>query len=315
MLLDRFGNPDILNRHKQTPLMLAAIHGKFSCVERLIQAGANVLLFDALYGRTCLHYAAYYGHSDCLQLILSAANSTPVAQSWTLVGSKDLEIFLKFCLYTILYQPSSQSGGCPGLSNIQCQCVTRNDPLGYDKIRNRKTGMLNIIEALELPSRLVYTIYIAACADSHELVIKKGEELLKKNASGVPVILDHTGCNANEDINFQFTGFTLSGRVMGAVSGNSCSHKDNGPSNVNVELISGSGDVVSSVAFAFMLSAFINKSSASTTVGYFIFIIGFLTALVTTFRFPYNQDFSKTYQTMWSFFPPNLFAAGLNLLS
>ncbi|KAH6802562.1 hypothetical protein C2S51_034008 [Perilla frutescens var. frutescens] len=82
MLLDRFGNPDILNRHKQTPLMLAAIHGKFSCVERLIQAGANILLFDALYGRTCLHYAAYYGHLDCLQLILSAANSTPVAQSW-----------------------------------------------------------------------------------------------------------------------------------------------------------------------------------------------------------------------------------------
>ncbi|KAL8480558.1 hypothetical protein ACS0TY_027193 [Phlomoides rotata] len=82
MLLDRFGNPDILNRHKQTPLMLAAIHGKLSCVERLIQAGANVLLFDTLYGRTCLHYAAYYGHSDCIQLILSAANSTPVTQSW-----------------------------------------------------------------------------------------------------------------------------------------------------------------------------------------------------------------------------------------
>ncbi|KAK4419084.1 putative E3 ubiquitin-protein ligase XBAT31 [Sesamum alatum] len=82
MLLDRSGNPDILNRHKQTPLMLAAMHGKISCVERLIQAGANILLFDTLYGRTCLHYAAYYGHSDCLQFILSAANSTAVAQSW-----------------------------------------------------------------------------------------------------------------------------------------------------------------------------------------------------------------------------------------
>ncbi|KAL1545936.1 putative E3 ubiquitin-protein ligase XBAT31 isoform X2 [Salvia divinorum] len=82
MLLDRFGSPDILNRHKQTPLMLAAIHGKFSCLERLIQAGANVLLFDTLHGRTCLHYAAYYGHADCLQLILSAGNSTPVSQSW-----------------------------------------------------------------------------------------------------------------------------------------------------------------------------------------------------------------------------------------
>ncbi|CAI9783246.1 unnamed protein product [Fraxinus pennsylvanica] len=82
VLLDRCSNPDILNRHKQTPLMLAAMHGNISCVRRLIQAGANILLFDTLHGRTCLHYAAYYGHSDCLQLILSAAHSTPVAQSW-----------------------------------------------------------------------------------------------------------------------------------------------------------------------------------------------------------------------------------------
>lgn len=72
---------------------------------------------------------------------------------------------------------------------------------------------------------------------------------------------------------------------------------------------------LSMVAFAFMLSAFISKSSSSTTVGYFIFIIGFLTQLVTTFGFPYSQDFSKTYQIVWSFFPPNLFAAGLNLLA
>ncbi|CAA2974253.1 putative E3 ubiquitin-protein ligase XBAT31 isoform X2 [Olea europaea var. sylvestris] len=82
VLLDRCSNPDILNRHKQTPLMLAAMHGNISCVGRLVQAGANILLFDTLYGRTCLHYAAYYGHSDCLQLILSSAHSTPVAHSW-----------------------------------------------------------------------------------------------------------------------------------------------------------------------------------------------------------------------------------------
>ncbi|KZV51792.1 hypothetical protein F511_11480 [Dorcoceras hygrometricum] len=82
MLLDRTEDPDIFNRHKQTPLMLAAMFGKISCVERLIQAGANILLFDTVKGRTCLHYAAYYGHSDCLKSILAAANSTPVAHSW-----------------------------------------------------------------------------------------------------------------------------------------------------------------------------------------------------------------------------------------
>ncbi|KAM3340908.1 hypothetical protein P3S68_028543 [Capsicum galapagoense] len=82
ILLDRGVNPDILNRHKQTPLMLAAMHGKVSCVERLMQQGANILMFDSLHGRTCLHYAAYHGHSDCLQSILASAHLAPVAQSW-----------------------------------------------------------------------------------------------------------------------------------------------------------------------------------------------------------------------------------------
>ncbi|KAJ7980867.1 E3 ubiquitin-protein ligase XB3-like [Quillaja saponaria] len=82
MLLDRSVNPDVLNRQKQSPLMLAAMHGKISCVEKLLEAGANILKFDTLHGRTCLHYAAYYGHSDCLKAILSAAESSPVAASW-----------------------------------------------------------------------------------------------------------------------------------------------------------------------------------------------------------------------------------------
>ncbi|THF96031.1 hypothetical protein TEA_010798 [Camellia sinensis var. sinensis] len=64
MLLDRSVKPDLLNRHKQTPLMLAAMHGKISCVQKLIEAGANILMFDSIPGRTCLHYAAYYGHSE-----------------------------------------------------------------------------------------------------------------------------------------------------------------------------------------------------------------------------------------------------------
>ncbi|KAI3832785.1 hypothetical protein MKW98_002331 [Papaver atlanticum] len=82
MILDQLVNPDIVNRHRQTPLMLAAMHGKISCVEKLLEAGANILMFDSVSGRTCLHYAAYYGHSDCLQAILSAAHSSPVSISW-----------------------------------------------------------------------------------------------------------------------------------------------------------------------------------------------------------------------------------------
>eukprot|EP00252_Welwitschia_mirabilis_P020978 TRINITY_DN525_c0_g1_i1.p1 TRINITY_DN525_c0_g1~~TRINITY_DN525_c0_g1_i1.p1 ORF type:complete len:442 (-),score=91.71 TRINITY_DN525_c0_g1_i1:356-1681(-) len=81
-LLETGLNPDVLNRHKQTPLMMAAMYGKVSCIERLLQAGANILLFDSLHGRTCLHYAANYGHQDCLEALLAAAQRDPVAETW-----------------------------------------------------------------------------------------------------------------------------------------------------------------------------------------------------------------------------------------
>ncbi|XP_077245815.1 ABC transporter A family member 2-like [Tasmannia lanceolata] len=68
------------------------------------------------------------------------------------------------------------------------------------------------------------------------------------------------------------------------------------------------------IGFAFMISAFISKSSSATTVGFSIFIIGFLTQLVTTFGFPYGVDYSSTYRTIWSLFPPNLLAEALKLL-
>ncbi|KAM7501151.1 hypothetical protein LguiB_000055 [Lonicera macranthoides] len=91
--------------------------------------------------------------------------------------------------------------------------------------------------------------YFIPVYDKGSFVIKvKGPEGWSWDLDQVPVVVDHTGCNANEDINFQFTGFTLAGRVVGAVGGESCSHKNGGPANVNVELLSPTGDVVSSVS-------------------------------------------------------------------
>ncbi|KAL6579010.1 putative E3 ubiquitin-protein ligase xbat31 [Orobanche minor] len=58
------------------------MHGKISCVTKLIEAGANILMFDSINGRTCLHHAACYGYSECLQFILSAARTSQVASSW-----------------------------------------------------------------------------------------------------------------------------------------------------------------------------------------------------------------------------------------
>ncbi|MFS7934711.1 putative ankyrin repeat-containing domain-containing protein [Helianthus anomalus] len=82
LLEDRSVNPDSLYHHKHTPLMLATMHGKIDCVKKLIEANANILMFDSPNGRTCLHYAAYYGHSDCLKTILFVARTSHVAASW-----------------------------------------------------------------------------------------------------------------------------------------------------------------------------------------------------------------------------------------
>lgn len=68
------------------------------------------------------------------------------------------------------------------------------------------------------------------------------------------------------------------------------------------------------LSFAFMISTFVSKSSSATTVGFTIFIVGFLTQLVTTFGFPYAQSYSKSFRFVWSLFSPNLLAKALDML-
>ncbi|XP_076883578.1 uncharacterized protein LOC143532402 [Bidens hawaiensis] len=89
--------------------------------------------------------------------------------------------------------------------------------------------------------------YFIPVYDKGSFVIKvKGPEGWSWNPDQVPVLVDHAGCNRNEDINFRFTGFTISGKVVGAVGGPSCSSKNGGPSNVKVDLLDSNGNIVSS---------------------------------------------------------------------
>ncbi|EXB28568.1 hypothetical protein L484_009727 [Morus notabilis] len=90
--------------------------------------------------------------------------------------------------------------------------------------------------------------YFIPVYDKGSFVIQiKGPDGWAWGPDKVRVVVDDDGCNGNEDINFQFTGFTISGRVVGAVGGESCPLKEGGPSNVNVELLTPAGDLVSSV--------------------------------------------------------------------
>ncbi|CDP12364.1 unnamed protein product [Coffea canephora] len=69
------------------------------------------------------------------------------------------------------------------------------------------------------------------------------------------------------------------------------------------------------IGFAFLLSAFISKTSSSTTYAYYIFVVGTITQAVTVFGFPYSHNYQNYFRIIWSFFPPNLLSEGLQLLS
>uniref|UniRef100_A0A3B6MN47 Ecm29 proteasome adaptor and scaffold n=1 Tax=Triticum aestivum TaxID=4565 RepID=A0A3B6MN47_WHEAT len=99
-------------------------------------------------------------------------------------GSDDGLVFADFCFHTILYQTPSQGIGCPaGLSVAQADRVTGKLPLKGETLASRKLGILNVLEAMQLASEIVYPIYLAGASDSQESVAKRGDELLKRKAS------------------------------------------------------------------------------------------------------------------------------------
>ncbi|KAL8170504.1 hypothetical protein V2J09_022308 [Rumex salicifolius] len=121
----------------------------------------------------------------------------------TINGSQDSQLFLEFCLQCMLYQPTSQGGKCPaGLSFAQAERVSGKKPLTYESLQNMKLGLLNVISSMELAAEIAYPIYLAACVDSQEAVVKKGEELLKRKCS----VTDFDDSNLTKQLFFLFNG-------------------------------------------------------------------------------------------------------------
>ncbi|KAJ0821963.1 putative ankyrin repeat-containing domain superfamily [Helianthus annuus] len=67
-----------------TVFFTAIQFGDLETVKTFLDGDPN-LIFDKLLfriGRACRHYAAFKGHSHCLQKVLSSARTSPVAVLW-----------------------------------------------------------------------------------------------------------------------------------------------------------------------------------------------------------------------------------------
>ncbi|KAI5083342.1 hypothetical protein GOP47_0003085 [Adiantum capillus-veneris] len=99
-----------------------------------------------------------------------------------ITNPKDRDIFVEFCLQTIIYQSLNKFSG---LSKLQASRVSGKELLKGDSLVNRKVGMLNVISGLNLSAEILYPLLLVASVDSNQLVSKRGEELLKKLTVGV----------------------------------------------------------------------------------------------------------------------------------
>lgn len=77
--LEGWDTPD--KYHEWTPLFHAARYGQSECVHVLVEGGCRVSMRDEL-GHNASHYAAWYGHQECLKTLLRATTdqSTQVVQ-------------------------------------------------------------------------------------------------------------------------------------------------------------------------------------------------------------------------------------------
>ncbi|KAF5745936.1 putative carboxypeptidase regulatory region-containingprotein [Tripterygium wilfordii] len=159
-----------------------------------------------------------------------------------------------FHLLSIFYSISVASAnsivGCGGFVEASSSLIKSRKPtdakLDYSHITVELRTVDNLVKDRTQCAPNGY--YFIPVYDKGSFVLKiNGPKGWSWEPEKVPVIADDSGCNNNEDINFRFTGFTISGRVVGAVGGESCSHKNGGPSNVKVELLSLTDDHISTV--------------------------------------------------------------------
>ncbi|KAJ4850945.1 hypothetical protein Tsubulata_030371 [Turnera subulata] len=165
--------------------------------------------------------------------------------------TRDALLYLSLLLISSISAASADSiNGCGGFVEASSSLVksrkASDTKLDYSHI----TVELQTVDGLvkERTQCAPNGYYFIPVYDKGSFVVKiNGPDGWSWDPEKVNVVVDDNGCNRNEDINFRFTGFTLSGRVLGAVGGESCSAKNGGPSNVNAELLTTTDEIISTV--------------------------------------------------------------------
>lgn len=163
----------------------------------------------------------------------------------------DLLLYLSIALiFSISAVSADLINGCGGFVEASSSLAKSRNPSATKLDYSDITVELRTVDGLvkERTQCAPNGYYFIPVYDKGSFVIKiNGPEGWSWDPEKFPVVVDEMGCNRNEDINFRFTGFTISGRVVGAVGGESCSAKNGGPSNVNVELLSPNDDLIYSI--------------------------------------------------------------------
>lgn len=154
-------------------------------------------------------------------------------------------------LFAVLLLPSAadEIHGCGGFVEASSSLIksrkTSDTKLDYSQIRVELCTLDGLVKEWTQCAPNGY--YFIPVYDKGSFLLRvKGPDGWSLKPDNVPVTVNQDGCNSNIDINFIFTGFTLSGRVKGAVGGESCSMKDGGPSDVKVDLLSLSDESIAS---------------------------------------------------------------------
>ncbi|KAJ0979944.1 hypothetical protein J5N97_015418 [Dioscorea zingiberensis] len=164
------------------------------------------------------------------------------------MGLKDLLLCLLVAL-SVCSAAANSIHGCGGFIEASPALVKARKPTDAKLDYSHITVELRTLDGLikERTQCAPNGYYFIPVYDKGSFLVKVvGPDGWSWDPAHVPVVVDHNGCNSNADINFQVTGFVITGRIKGAVGGKSCSKKDGGPSDVKVELLSPSNDVIAS---------------------------------------------------------------------